>query len=234
MIAIFKRELRSYLLSPVGYSYLFLYLLVTNYIFYSSNIAVGSTDTLNYFAWTRYILIVTIPLLAMKLFPEERKNKTDQILITAPVSITGMVMGKFFAAYTLFVIGLVPTVINMVFLASVGYLEVGIVIGNYIGLMFVGAAFLAICMLMSAVTESMITAFIMGAFSLAVFAVADYLGQTLNNSVVTKVVNAISVTQRYNEFNQGLFNVSSLVYFISIAVIFIFITIRVIDKRRWS
>ena len=107
-------------------------------------------------------------------------------------------------------------------------------LGNYIGLLFVGAAFLAICMLMSAVTESMITAFIMGAFSLAVFAVGDYLAETLNNSVVTKIVEAISVTKRYNQFNQGLFNVSSLVYFLSIAVIFIFITVRVIDKRRWS
>ncbi len=234
MIAVFKRELRSYLSSPVGYSYFFLFLLVTNYIFYASNIASASTDTLNYFAWVRYVLIIMIPLVTMKLFPEERKNKTDQILITAPVSITGMVMGKFLAAYAVFVIGLLPTVVNMIFLANVGYLEIGIVIGNYIGLLFVGAAFLAIAMLMSVLTESMITAFVMGTFALAVFAVADYLAQTLNNSVVTKIVNAISVTQRYNEFNQGLFNVSSLVYFISLAVIFIFITVRVIDKRRWS
>ena len=234
MIAIFKRELRSYLSSPVGYSYLFLFLLVTNYVFFANNLAAASTDTLNYFAWIRYILIITIPLLAMKLFPEERKNKTDQILITAPVSITGVVMGKFLAAYVMFVIGLVPSLINIAFLASVGYVEIGIVAGNYVGLLFVGAAFLAIAMLMSVVTESMITAFIMGAFSLAVFAVADYLAQTLNNTIVTKIVNAISITQRYNEFNQGLFNVSSLVYFLSIAVIFIFITIRVIDKRRWS
>lgn len=234
MFAIFKRELRSYLSSPVGYSYFFIFLLVTNYIFYANNIAAGSTDTLNYFAWIRYILIITTPLLAMKLFPEERKNKTDQILITAPVSITGIVMGKFMAAYAMFVIGILPTFINMAFLASVGNLEFGIVAGNYIGLLFVGAAFLAIAMLMSVITESMITAFIMGAFSLAAFAVADYLAETLNNTVVTKVVNAISVTQRYNEFNQGLFNISSLIYFLSLAVIFIFITVRVIDKRRWS
>lgn len=234
MLAIFKRELRSYLSSPVGYSYLFIFALVTGYIFFASNITLGSTDTLSYFAWIRYILIVTIPLLAMKLFPEERKNKTDQILITAPVSISKMVLGKFLAAYTMFVIGLLPTIINMIFLSTVGYLETGIVVGNYVGLLFVGAAFLAIAMLMSVMTESMITAFIMGAFSLAVFAVADYVADSLNNSVVTKIVNAISVTERYNEFNQGLFNISSLVYFLSLAVIFLFLTVRVIDKRRWS
>lgn len=234
MIAIFKRELRSYLTSPVGYSYLFFFALVTGFIFYTSNIASGSTDTINYFAWIRYLLIIVVPLLAMKLFPEERKNKTDQILVTAPVNISGIVMGKFLAAYTMFLIGLVPTVINMIFLACVGYLEIGVVIGNYIGIMFITAAFLAIAMLMSVITESMITAFIMGVFALAVFAVADFMAQTLGISWVTKIVNAVSVTQRYNEFNQGLFNISSLIYFLSLAVIFLFLTIRVIDKRRWS
>jgi ABC-2 type transport system permease protein len=234
MIAVFKREFRSYLNSPVGYAYLAIFLAVSNMIFYFTNIASNTTDTTNYFGWVRYVLIIVIPILAMKLFPEERKNKTDQNLITAPISITGMVMGKFLAAYALYVIGLIPTLINMFFLMTVGYLEVGIVIGNYIGLLFVGAAFLALAMFMSVLTESMITAFIMGAFSLAIFAVADFLADSLNNTVVTKIVNAISVTQRCNEFNQGLFNIASLVYFLSLAVIFIFVTIRVIDKRRWS
>lgn len=234
MIAVFKRELRSYFNSPVGYAYLFIFLLVTGFFFYRANVYAGSTDTVTYFAYTRYILIITIPLLAMKLFPEERKNKTDQILITAPVSIFRMVMGKFLAAYTMFVIGLVPTVINMIFLAHVGYLETGIVVGNYIGLLFVGAAFLAIATFMSVLTESMITAFIMGAFALALFAVADLLAQSLNISWLTKIVNVVSVTGRYEQFNQGLFNISSLIYFLSLAVIFIFLTVRVIDRRRWS
>lgn len=234
MIAVFKRELKSYLSSPVGYAYLFIFLLATGFFFWANNITRGSTDTIGYFAYTRYLLIVIIPLLAMKLFPEERKNKTDQILITAPVSIYKIVMGKFLAAYTMFVIGLIPTLINMIFLASVGYLEVGIAAGNYIGLLFIAAAFLAIAMLMSVLTESMITAFIMGAFSLALFAVADLVAQSLNITILSKIVGVVSVTSRYEEFNQGLFNVSTIIYFLSLAVIFIFLTIRVIDKRRWS
>lgn len=234
MTAVFKREFLSYLKSPVGYAYFFIFLLSTGVFFYLGNVAAGSTDTVTYFAYTRYILIITIPLLAMKLFPDERKNKTDQILITAPVSIFKMVMGKFLAAYAVFVIGLIPTLINMIFLSTVGYLETGIVAGNYIGLLFAAAAFLAIATFMSVLTESMITAFIMGAFALALFAVADLLAQSLGISIVTKIVNAVSVTSRYEQFNQGLFNISSLIYFLSLAVIFIFLTVRVIDKRRWS
>lgn len=234
MFAVFKREMRSFFCSPVGYAYIAVYLFVANGLFYLCNIASNSTDTVSYFNWVRYALIITIPILAMKLFPEERKNKTDQILITAPVSITGMVMGKFLAAYAIYVIGIIPTVFNMLFLATTGYLEVGIVAGNYIGLLFIGAAFLAIAMFMSVLTESMITAFIMGVFSLGVFALIDLLADTLNNTIVTRIVNAISVTRRFEEFSQGLFNIASLVYFLSLAVIFVFTTIRVIDKRRWS
>lgn len=234
MTAVFKRELRSYLKSPVGYVYLFIFLLATGFFFWAANITAGSTDTVTYFSYMRYLLIILIPLLAMKLFPEERKNKTDQVLITAPISISQMVLGKFFAAYAMFVIGLIPTLFNMIFLSVVGYLEWGIVIGNYVGILFIGAAFLAIAMLMSAMTESMITAFVMGAFTLALFAVADLITQTLNISWLTKIVGAISVTSRYEQFNQGLFNITTLIYFLSLAVIFVFLTIRVIDKRRWS
>lgn len=246
MIAIFRRELRSFFQSPVGYAYLAIYLVIANTIFYLTNVAIRTSDysstatamadTTSYFGVIRYILIITTPILAMKLFPEERKNKTDQILMTAPVSITGMVMGKFLAAYVVYVIGLVPTLFNMFFIASkaAGDFEGATVLGNYVGLLFIGAAFLAVATLMSVLTENMITAFILGAFSLAFFAFIDFLEVTLNNKIVTAVVDAISITQRFSEFNQGLFNIASLVYFLSIAVIFIFLTIRVIDKRRWS
>lgn len=234
MLAIFKRELRSYFQSPVGYVYLFFFLMVSGLVFWVANINAGSTDTATYFSWLRYLLIVILPLLAMKLFPEERKNKTDQILVTSPIHISSIVIGKFLAAYAVFCIGLLPTVFNMVFLSIYGYLEWGIVIGNYVGLLFIAAAFLAISMLMSVMTESMITAFIMGVFSLGVFAMADIISELVNNTIFTKIVNAISLTQRYSEFSTGLFDIATLVYFLSLAVIFLFLTVRVIDKRRWS
>ncbi|MBQ8605130.1 MAG: ABC transporter permease subunit [Clostridia bacterium] len=234
MLAVFKRELRSYLYSPVGYVYLFFFAIATAFVMYMNNVYAGSTDTTGYFTLMRYMLIVAIPMLAMKTFPEERKNKTDQILITAPISIWQMVLGKFFAAYAVFLIGLIPTIIHVVILSFFGYVEVGIVIGNYIGVLFVGAAFLAISMLMSVITESMIVAFIMSAFALAVFAIADIIAIIANNAVFNNIVSVISITQRCAQFSQGLFDVSSIIYFLSIILIFLFLTVRIIDKRRWS
>ncbi len=234
MTAVWKRELRSYLKSPVGYVYLFLYLILAGACFSLFNLASYSSDVSYYFYFSCYIMILVVPILTMKLFPEERKNKTDQILITAPISITKMVLGKFFAAYSMFLISLVPSLLCVGFLAYNGHVEVGILIGNYIAILLVGAAYIAIAMLMACITESQIIAFMMGFFTLLIFAICDVLKNVINVSAVGKIINVLSVSTRFEKLASGLFDFSSIFYFISLAVVFLFLTIRMIDKRRWS
>ena len=234
MTAVWKRELRSYLKSPVGYVYLFLYLIIAGAIFSFFNLYYNSSDVTYYFFYSCYIMILVIPILTMKLFPEERKNKTDQILITAPINITQMVLGKFFAAYTMFLISLVPSVFCMGFLAINGNVEYGILAGSYVGILLVGAAYIAIAMLMACITESQIIAFMMGFFTLLIFAICDILKTVINVSFVSKLINVISVSTRFEKLAQGLFDFSAIFYFISLTVVFLFLIIRIIDKRRWS
>lgn len=234
MIAVWKRELRSYLKSPVGYVYLFLYLIIAGACFSLFNLASYSSEVSYYFYFSCYIMILVIPILTMKLFPEERKNKTDQILITAPISITKMVMGKFMAAYSMFLISLVPSVFSMAFLYFNGHIEMGILAGNYIGILLVGAAYIAIAMLMACITESQIIAFMMGFFTLLIFAICDILKSVINVTFVNKLVNVISVSSRFEKLATGLFDFSAIFYFISLTVVFLFLIIRIIDKRRWS
>ena len=234
MSAVWKRELRSYLKSPVGYVYLFLYLIIAGTCFSLFNLANNSSEVSLYFYFSCYIMILTIPILTMKLFPEERKNKTDQILITAPISITKMVLGKFFAAYSMFLISLIPSVFAVAFLYFYGNVETGIMIGSYIAILLAGAAYIAIAMLMSCITESQIIAFMMGFFSLLIFAICDIISNVINNSVLTKIVDIISVSSRFESLSTGLFDFSSIFYFISLTVIFLFLIVRIIDQRRWS
>lgn len=236
MRAVWKRELRSYLKSPVGYVYLFLYLILIGACFSIFNIAQASAEVSNYFYLSCYVLILVVPILTMKLFPEERKNKTDQILITAPISITKMVLGKFMAAYSLFLMSLVPSVFAMLFLAyySTGGIEVGIMFGSYIGILLVGAAYIAIAMLMACITESQIIAFIMGFFTLLIFAICDILKSLMSNVVVNRIVDVISVSSRFQKLANGLFDFSAIFYFLSLTVVFLFLIVRIIDKRRWS
>lgn len=234
MIAIWKRELRSYLKSPVGYVYLFLFLILVGTCFSLTNLYAYNSEPGYYFLFICYALILTVPILTMKLFPEERKNKTDQILITAPVSITGMVMGKFMAAYTMFLISLVPSIFAEGFLIVNGNVEMGILAGNYIAILLVGAAYIAIAMFMACLTESQIIAFIMGFFTLLIFAICDILESLLNNAIFSKIVKVVSVSDRFETLAGGLFDFSAIFYFISLTVIFLFLTVRMIDKRRWS
>jgi ABC-2 type transport system permease protein len=234
MTAVWKRELKAYLKSPLGYVYLFLFLFATGFIFCTINIRNGISDVQYYFQMCCYILIVAIPLLTMRLYPEERRNKTDQILITAPISITKMVLGKFFAAYSMFLISLIPTLFCVGFLMIYGNLEWGVVLGNYVGFLLLGAAYIAIAMLMSCLTESPIIAFMLGLFSLLFFALCDLLLSITDWVVITKLVNIISVSTRFLGFSTGLFDLSAIFYFISLIVIFLFLNIRIIDKRRWS
>jgi len=234
MSAVWKRELRSYLKSPVGYVYLFLYLILIGTVYSLLNLYRGSTEVSYYFYYSCYIMILVVPILTMKLFPEERKNKTDQILITAPISITKMVMGKFFAAYTIFLISLLPSIPAMLFLMFNGNVELGILAGNYIGVLLMGAAYIAVAMLMACVTESQIIAFMLGFFTLLMFAVCDVLKSVVNVPFLNKLVNVVSITSRFEKLSIGLFDLSSVVYFISITVVFLFLTVRIIDKRRWS
>lgn len=234
MIAVWKRELRSYLKSPVGYVYLFLYLIIAGAVFSYANLSMYSSDVSYYFFYSCYILVLVVPILTMKLFPEERKNKTDQILITAPISITKMVMGKFMAAYTMFLISLIPSIFCMGFLALNGNVEYGILAGSYVAILLVGAAYIAIAMLMACVTESQIIAFMMGFFVLLIFAICDVLKSIINLSFVTKIIDVISVSSRFGVLATGLFDFSAIFYFISLTVVFLFLTVRIIDKRRWS
>ncbi len=234
MIAIWKRELRSYLKSPVGYVYLFLFLILVGAGFSMTNLYQYSSAPGYYFQNASYALIIAVPILTMKLFPEERKNKTDQILITAPVSITGIVMGKFMAAYSMFLISMIPSIFAEGFLIVNGNVEMGILAANYVAILLVGAAYIAIAMFMACLTESQIIAFIMGFFTLLIFALCDVLESLLNNAVVNKIINVISVSDRFVTLAGGMLDFSAILYFISLAVVFLFLTIRVIDKRRWS
>ncbi len=234
MSAVWKRELRSFLKSPVGYVYLFLYLIIAGACFSLFNLANYSSDVSYYFYFSCYIMILVVPILTMKLFPEERKNKTDQILITAPISITQMVLGKFFAAYTMFLISLIPSIFSMGFLFFNGHVEVGILIGSYIGILLVGAAYIAIAMLMACITESQIIAFMMGFFTLLIFAICDILQTVINVRFINKLLGVISVASRFEKLATGLFDFSAIFYFISLTVVFLFLIIRIIDKRRWS
>ncbi len=234
MTAIYKREMKAYFTSPNGYVYICAFLFLSALFFKMYMLDNGISNVGYFFGGSLIMYMFLVPILTMRLFSEEKKSKTDQILLTSPVSVSGIVLGKFFAAFSVFVIALVPTLVSMMFVGMYGNLSVGLMIGNYIGIILLGAAFIAIGCFLSAITESQVVAAVLSFAILMSLYFLDTLSSSINNTVVSAVVSFISVYDRYSDFTSGLFPLSSVVYYISVGVIFLFLTVRVIEKRRWS
>ncbi|MBQ3639610.1 MAG: ABC transporter [Clostridia bacterium] len=256
MLAIYRKEIRSYFINPIGYVYLGVFLVFSSLLFSYTTLNAGTYSTSSYFTFLIISFVVLIPILTMRLFAEERKLRTEQLLLTAPVTLTGMVLGKYFAALTVYVGGILVSCINFIPLYVIGAAErageemalthIGPVTGEIMGSLFavilLGAALIAVGTLISALTENQLSAAIItigviGAMVLLnVFnRLTDGDGQPLiGNYAVRFVLDWVSVMSRFGNFSNGIFDYAALFYYLSIAFVFLFLTVRVYEKRRWG
>lgn len=234
MFAIFKRELKAYFTSPLGYVFLAIFYAFSGLFFYIFSLSVGSTDISSVFLMMFIVLMVFVPLLTMRLLSEDKKQKTDQLILTAPVSLLSIVMGKFLAAYAIFAIGVaVMPVYGFVMstFATVSWLPIW---GNTVGLLLLGGIFVSIGLFISSLTENQMIAAIGGFFINLMILLINTLKSALPNGFLQDVLSSISVYSRYSEITNGIFSLSSLIFFVSVIFIFLFLTVRVLEKRRWA
>lgn len=234
MFAIFKRELKAYFTSPLGYVFLAIFYAFSGLFFYIFSLSVGSTDISSVFLMMFIVLMVFVPLLTMRLMSEDKKQKTDQLILTAPVSLLSIVMGKFLAAYAIFAIGVaVMPVYGFVMstFATVSWLPIW---GNTVGLLLLGGIFVSIGLFISSLTENQMIAAIGGFFINLMILLMNTLKSALPNGFLQDVLSSISVYSRYSEITSGIFSLSSLIFFVSVIFIFLFLTVRVLEKRRWA
>ncbi len=234
MKAIYKRELSACFRSPIGYLFCAIYLFFSG-MYFNSVLSVGQSSEFPqiYYGMLNIVLLM-LPLLTMRLFSEERKYKTDQILLTAPVNITPLVMGKFLSALTIYVGCTLFTLIYAVVFSFFTSPSWALIAGNIFGEILFGAAFIGVGMFISSMTESQFVAG-MGSFSIAtIFIILDVIPLITDNSLVVSLVNNVSFVGRYKPFTKGILDISSIVFFVSISAAFIFLTVRVLEKRRWS
>ena len=247
MFAIYKKELRGYFTTPTGYVFVGFFLTAAALICAFTTLQQASYNTSSYFQFLIFTLAIFIPLLTMRSFAEERKLRTEQLLLTAPVSITGMVLGKFFAAFTLYGGSVLASCINFFPLISYAIIEDaastadthigpvgGQIIGSLIGVLLIGAAFIAVGIFISSLCENQLASAIITAGAIAVMMLIGVATSLIDSEPIKYVLNWISVLSRYDNFSLGLFDFSALLYYISIAGVFIFLTVRVYDKRRWG
>lgn len=242
MSAIFKREFKAYFTSPLGYFVLALTFFFVALFFdlYNlpnmSNYFFGSVELNGMFSGLfTIVLLIVLPVLAMRLFSEEKRQKTDQALLTAPMSLTGIVVGKFLAALLVFAIAISITLVYAVLIAFSVTPDWMVIIGNYLGLLLIAGLIISIGLLISTMTESQfVTA--LGTFAAAfVMQTTDSLkGMFSSSTIMATIVDFLSVSQRYSNFTAGVINYDDVVFFISLQALFLFLSVRSLDRKRWS
>lgn len=233
MAAVFKRELKSYFTTPVGFIILAAFYFFLG-LYFEMIYSYGSPDVPYVINVMYSIAIFATPIITMRLLSEDRRQKVDQVLFTSPVTITGVVMGKFLAALALYAIAFAPTVIFEIIVAS--YVSVNLLTFLYslLGALLLGAALIAIGMFISSLTESPALSAIL---SLVINIVVLYMGSfasMVKSSFFVKIFESLAFLTVFENFSTEIFSVPDVVYFLSITVAFIFLSVRSLEKRRWA
>jgi len=288
MFAVFKRELRAYFTAPIGWVVIGLFLFLCGIFFAATNLLGASSEYNGLLSTMAFLFLFVVPILTMRLLTEETRQHTDQLLITSPLSVTAIVVGKYLAAVAVYLITLLVTVLYpvlMSFFALLG-LEWWKIHGGYIGLFLLGDSFIVVGLLFSSLTESQIvaavatyaallvmwiidaltsmvpTGWLYGLAFVAIVAVAlalvvwlatrsvaataatvvvlaaaiaavAVLKKDLYDGLLAKVMAWFSLLKRYEDFNLGILGLSPVVYYLSFSAAFVFLTVRMIDRKRW-
>lgn len=233
MLAVFKREVKAYFYSPIAYVLIGFFVLLTSIFFVLGNIGYQMAEFNSNLATMGFTLIFIVPILTMRSIAEDRKNGTEVLLFTSPASLSGIVIGKYLAALFVFLVMTAVTFIFPIILFIFGKPALPPLLGGYTGFILMGAAFISIGVFASSLTENQIVAAVGSFVGLLVTwiiqPIAAYVG-----GIGAKVLNWFSLTSRYDNFNRGIFELEPIVYYISFVIVFVFLTIRVMEKRRWS
>lgn len=254
--AIFKREFISYFHTPMGFVVFAIFMAVSG-MYFASGILSSYIDLVGELSFVQSFFFVIIPLMTMRVFSEDRKNGTEVLLYTSPASSIEIVLGKYLAALALFGVMTSGTIVHVVITALYdGKIDIS-VLGAYLGFVFLGAAYVSIGVFASALTENQIIAAIISFIVIIVLTLLDFVSNMLG-TVASTLIDKINVfgltdmqidsagkavtdglrwlnpTARLDNYIRGIFELSPIVFFISIVAVFLFLTNRVIEKRRWS
>lgn len=234
MTAILKREINAYFDSPLGYVFVAVYYLFAGYFFLLYNLYGNSTDMRALFEMMFTVTLFLIPVLTMRLMSEDRKARTDQLLLMAPVSGTAIVAGKFLAALFVYLVAMAITLVQAAVLASFAVVEWSVILGHFIGLFLLGAALTAIGIFISALTENQVIAAI-GGFCIGFFLMLlDSVAGMITNTRLAGFVTDLSFQTHYKNFTYGMFDVADVVFYVSVAALFLFLTVCAFEKRRFE
>ena len=234
MVAILKRELSSYFNSAVAYVVMAVYFLFSG-LFFSMICIENDTSSLSYVFGNMFIIILfIIPIITMKSFSEEKRQRTDQALLTSPTSLFEIVMGKFLGALILFAICSLIFVVYALVISFFTSPDWAVVLCTVLGLLLLGSALIAIDIFISVLTESMIISAVAGmGVGLLIYMLSN-LSSNITVDWIATIVKKIDFLTYYTNFTYGMLNLTDIIFFLSVTGLFLFFTARVLEKRRCS
>jgi len=249
--AILKKELRSYFTSPIAYMVITVFSVISGYFFYSlfALFGVMSVQSMNNpqmqsalniteevvgptFSTMSIIILFMTPFLTMRLFSEEKKSGTIEMLMTFPIKDIEIVMGKFGACFLTFLAMLIPTLLYQVILFALGKPELGPVISGYIGIILMGASFMSLGILISTMTENQIIAAVVTFGVLLLFWIIQW-GASFTGPLFAKILIQLSIIEHYQEFARGVIDTKDAVFYILFSFFFFFLTMRSLESKKW-
>lgn len=233
MRAIFKRELQSYFYTAAAYVYMGVFLLLGSVFFAAGNLAARSGDLNALLFSMSYLWMLLSPILTMRSFAGERKSRTDQLLFTSPVSLTGVVAGKFLAACAVLLLTVSISFVYVLIVALYGKVYWGETLVGYLGFILQGCMFIAIDMLVSShCRASMQSALLSFGVNLLLW-LMDVLNSALEAGVINTALSFLSPYMRLSPFVLGQLSIASVVYFLVIIFLSLLFTVHTLDARRW-
>ena len=233
MTAIFKREFKAYFSTPIGYIFLAAFYFFLG-IFFFTLFSNGSPAISEILSSMSTVIFFLLPVITMRTMSEDKRQKIDQILLTSPVKLSSIVLGKFFAALAVFAIGFAPTLIFEIIFAAFVSVNIFAYLYSLLGIMLLGGTLIAIGIFISSLTESTVVSAIITFLINIVLILITLFTSIIQNETIVKIISAISFTNVFQSFSDTIFSIADIIYFLSFIAAFLFLSVRSLEKRRWS
>ena len=230
---VFRRELGSYFRSPIAYVVIAAFMALSGYFFSIALFATRLAEMTFTFQNLSVVLLFIAPIITLKALVDERRSGTDELLLTAPLSVPAIVAGKFLAAVGVYVAMLVVSLIFPAIIGILGNPDAGPIISGYLGLLLLGSALIAAGIFASSLTQDVVVAGMIGFATMLILWSFSWVAGALPG-VWGDVAASLALVTRFDEFVRGVVDIVDVVFYLSYIFVFLFLTVRVVDKRRWS
>jgi len=230
-----RREMSSYFYSPIAYVALVLFLLASAFMFWDDFQPGSPAEMRHVFQRMVWLLVFIVPILSMGLMAQEWATGTIESLMTAPVAESDVVVGKFLGSFGFFGVLLAPTLVFAAMLDVFGTVDKGTIASGYLGIVLVGALFISVGLFCSSLTKSQVVAAVASAAVLFLVTIVPWwIAAQATLSAFWRAVADQCVVHRYEDFSKGIIDTGNIVFFVAATVLFLFLTVKVLESRRWA